>query len=61
MLALLIMIGAGYMVTKLGMMDEHTNNQMSKKAITLQMVPGLTISFKEDRENFPFISVMPYV
>lgn len=29
MLALLLMIGAGYFVTKKGMMDEHTNNQMS--------------------------------
>lgn len=29
MLALLIMIGAGYLITKKGMMDEHTNNQMS--------------------------------
>ncbi len=29
MLALLIMIGAGYFVTKKGMLDEHTNNQMS--------------------------------
>ncbi len=29
MLALLIMIGAGYLAAKTGMMDEHTNNQMS--------------------------------
>lgn len=29
MLALLLMIGAGYLVTKKGMLDEHTNNQMS--------------------------------
>lgn len=29
MSALLIMIGAGYLITKKGMMDEHTNNQMS--------------------------------
>ncbi|MDE7312537.1 MAG: AEC family transporter [Eubacterium sp.] len=29
MLALLIMIGAGYFVTKKGMMDRHTNDQMS--------------------------------
>ncbi len=29
MVALLIMIGAGYFITKKGMMDEHTNNQMS--------------------------------
>lgn len=35
MLALLIMIGAGYMVTKLGMMDEHTNNQMSKMIVNV--------------------------
>lgn len=30
MLALLIMIGAGYFITKKGMLDEHTNSQMSK-------------------------------
>ncbi len=29
MSALFIMIGAGYLITKKGMMDEHTNNQMS--------------------------------
>lgn len=29
MLALLLMIGAGYYVTQKGMLDEHTNNQMS--------------------------------
>lgn len=29
MLALVIMIGTGYFITKMGMMDEHTNNQMS--------------------------------
>ncbi len=29
MLALLIMIGAGYFMTKKGMMDAHTNGQMS--------------------------------
>ncbi len=30
MLALLLMIGAGYFITKQGMLDEHTNKQMSK-------------------------------
>lgn len=30
MLALLIMIGAGYFITKKGMLDEHTNGQMSR-------------------------------
>ena len=35
MLALLIMIGAGYFVTKKGMMDEHTNNQMSGMIVTV--------------------------
>lgn len=29
MLALLLMIGAGYFISKKGMLDEHTNNQMS--------------------------------
>ena len=29
MLALLLMIGAGYFVTKKGMLDEHTNTHMS--------------------------------
>lgn len=29
MLALLIIIGAGYMIAKMGMMDDHTNTQMS--------------------------------
>lgn len=29
MLALLIMIGVGYFVSKKGMLDEHTNSQMS--------------------------------
>lgn len=35
MLALLIMIGTGYFVTKTGMMDEHTNNQMSKMIVNV--------------------------
>ncbi len=35
MLALLIMIGAGYFMTKKGMMDEHTNNQMSKMIVNV--------------------------
>ena len=35
MLALLIMIGAGYFVTKKGMMDEHTNNQMADMIVNI--------------------------
>lgn len=35
MLALLIMIGTGYFVTKKGMMDEHTNTQMSKMIVNV--------------------------
>ena len=35
MLALLIMIGTGYFMTKKGMMDEHTNNQMSKMIVNV--------------------------
>lgn len=35
MLALLIMIGAGYLVSRIGMMDEHTNNQMSDMIVNL--------------------------
>lgn len=35
MLALLLMIGAGYFVTKKGMMDEHTNNQMSDMIVDI--------------------------
>lgn len=35
MLALLLMIGAGYFVTKKGMMDEHTNNQMSDMIVNI--------------------------
>lgn len=35
MLALLIMIGVGYFVTKTGMMDEHTNSQMSKMIVNV--------------------------
>lgn len=35
MLALIIMIGTGYFVTKKGMMDEHTNNQMSDMIVNI--------------------------
>ena len=35
MLALLIMIGAGFFLTKTGMMDAHTNIQMSKMIVNL--------------------------
>lgn len=35
MLALLIMIGAGYYVTKKGKLDAHTNNQMSDLIVNL--------------------------
>lgn len=35
MLALLIMIGAGYVISKKGMMDEHTNGQISKMIVNL--------------------------
>ncbi len=35
MLALLIIIGAGYLAAKTGMMDEHTNNQMSDMIVNL--------------------------
>ena len=35
MLALLIMIGAGYFMTRKGMMDEHTNTQMSKMIVNV--------------------------
>lgn len=35
MLALLIMIGAGYLASKTGMMDEHTNSQMSKMIVNI--------------------------
>ncbi|MCR2050891.1 AEC family transporter [Acetatifactor muris] len=35
MLALLIMIGAGFFLTKTGMMDAHTNTQMSKMIVNL--------------------------
>lgn len=35
MLALLIMIAAGYMMSKKGMMDEHTNNQMSDMIVNV--------------------------
>lgn len=35
MLSLLIMIGTGYLVTKTGMMDEHTNGQMSKMIVNV--------------------------
>ncbi len=35
MLSLLIMIGAGYYVTKAGMMDGHTNSQMSKMIVNV--------------------------
>lgn len=35
MLALLIMIGAGYFIARAGMMDEHTNNQMSSMIVNV--------------------------
>lgn len=35
MLALLLMIGAGYFVTKKGMLDEHTNTQMSEMIVQI--------------------------
>ena len=35
MLALLIMIGAGYFMAKKGMMDSHTNTQMSKMIVNV--------------------------
>ena len=35
MLALLLMIGAGYFVTKKGMLDAHTNNQMSDLIVNI--------------------------
>lgn len=35
MLALLLMIGAGYFMTKKGMLDEHTNNQMSDMIVQI--------------------------
>ena len=35
MLALLLMIGTGYFATKKGMMDEHTNNQMSDMIVNI--------------------------
>ena len=35
MLALLIMIGVGYFITRQGMLDEHTNNQMSNMIVTI--------------------------
>ncbi len=35
MLALLIMIGAGYFMTKKGMMDAHTNGQMSRMIVNV--------------------------
>lgn len=35
MLALLLMIGAGYYVTQKGMLDEHTNNQMSDMIVNI--------------------------
>ncbi len=35
MLALLIMIGAGYLAARIGMMDEHTNNQMSDMIVNV--------------------------
>ena len=35
MLALLIMIGAGYFVTKKGLLDAHTNNQMSDLIVNI--------------------------
>lgn len=43
MLALLIMIGAGYFVARTGMYDEHTNNQMSNLIVNL-FNPLLVIS-----------------
>lgn len=35
MLALLIMIGTGYLITRKGMMDEHTNGQISKMIVNV--------------------------
>ena len=35
MLALLIMIGAGYFMARKGMMDEHTNAQMSRMIVSV--------------------------
>ncbi len=35
MLALLLMIGTGYLITKRGMMDEHTNGQISKMIVNV--------------------------
>ena len=35
MLALLIMIGAGYFMARKGMMDSHTNTQMSKMIVNV--------------------------
>jgi hypothetical protein len=35
MLALLIMIGAGYVATKLDMLDEHTSSKMSQMIVTI--------------------------
>lgn len=35
MLSLVIMIGSGYLVTKKGILDEHTNNQLSKVIVEL--------------------------
>lgn len=43
MLTLLIMIGGGYVVTKMGMLDEHTNKQMSKMIVNF-FSPLLVIS-----------------
>ena len=35
MLAILIIIGAGYFMAKRGMMDSHTNSQMSKMIVNV--------------------------
>ena len=43
MLSLLIMIGAGWFMARKGMMDEHTNTQMSKMIVSV-FNPMLMIS-----------------
>ena len=50
MLALLIMIGAGYFVTKKGMLDAHTNNQMSDLIVNI-FNPMLVLARSEEHTS----------
>lgn len=60
MTALLIMIGTGYCITKRGMLDEHTNNQMSALIVNV-FNPFLVFSSAADSVGLISINTMKIV